>query len=140
MPSFLSISKNGKIPQKFEDIKPFISNKLQSKNLQIDTDINKPLSNCFPQSATNNNSRMLFTTSINGPLTVKNNNQNNQNVNNPHHLNSPSHILGKNNPLPNHEATKCSYKRNGIVKAYAANTLSRIIMKIESSLNHFEYN
>ena len=114
--------QNGKITPKFDDIKPFISNKLQSKNLQIDTDINKPLSNCFPQSATNNNSRMLFTTSINGPLTVKNNNQNNQNVNNPHHLNSPSHILGKNNPLPNHEVTKCSYKRNGIVKAYAANT------------------
>lgn len=24
--------------------------------------------------------------------------------------------------IPNHEATKCSYKRNGIVRAYAANT------------------
>ena len=24
--------------------------------------------------------------------------------------------------IPNHEATKCSLKRNGIVRAYAANT------------------
>ena len=24
--------------------------------------------------------------------------------------------------IPNHEATKCSFKRNGIVRAYAANT------------------
>lgn len=24
--------------------------------------------------------------------------------------------------MPNHEPTKCSFKRNGIVKAYAANT------------------
>ncbi|KAL4467053.1 hypothetical protein ABPG74_010650 [Tetrahymena malaccensis] len=37
-----------------------------------------------------------------------------QNVNEP--------LIGKSEPLPNHEPTKCSFKRNGIVKAYAANT------------------
>ena len=31
-------------------------------------------------------------------------------------------MFEKNDPLPNHEPTKCSFKRNGIVKAYAANT------------------
>lgn len=30
-------------------------------------------------------------------------------------------------PLPNHEPTKCSVKRNGIVKAYAANTNQGIV-------------
>ena len=120
--SKLSSQQVSRVP-KFEDLKPFISSKLQMKNLQIDTnnEIGKPLvSTCFSQSTTHN--RMSFNSGIPAPMTVKNQNQPNQMANNPHHLNSPTHILGKNNPLPNHEATKCSYKRNGIVKAYAANT------------------
>ena len=28
----------------------------------------------------------------------------------------------KNTGIPNHEPTKCSFKKNGIIKAYAANT------------------
>lgn len=111
---------NTRVTSKFEDLKPFISNKLNLKNLQIDTELAKPLSSGFSQSTTNNRSN--FISNIQPPLTVKNNTPNIESVNNPHHLNSPKHILGKNNPLPNHEATKCSYKRHGIVKAYAANT------------------
>jgi len=30
-------------------------------------------------------------------------------------------------PMPNHEPTKCSVKRNGVVKAYAANTNQGIV-------------
>lgn len=40
---------------------------------------------------------------------------------NPHHLNSPTNNNSK-TVLPNHEPTKCSFKKNGIIKAYAANT------------------
>lgn len=102
---------------KNEDHKPFIA--ARTKNLQIDTEITKPLSNIFSQSTVHNKTQNP--TNLPLPNSVKNYNINPP-AYNPHHLNSPTHVLGKNNPLPNHEVTKCSYKRNGIVKAYAANT------------------
>jgi hypothetical protein len=122
-PKFSGHQYGVRVPPKFEDVNPMISSKIQLKNLQIDTEITKPVGNNFSQSTTH--TRMQFNPNLVAPLTVKNLNQNpqtSQNINNPHHLNSPTHIFGKNNPLPNHEPTKCSYKRNGIVKAYAANT------------------
>lgn len=103
---------------KNEEHKPFLA--LRPKNLQIDTELSKPASNVFSQSTMHNKQSNI--SNISGPQTVKNSCTNDLQSNNPHHLNSPTHIIGKNNPLPNHEVTKCSYKRNGIVKAYAANT------------------
>lgn len=47
---------------------------------------------------------------------------------NPHQINSPNNYNNTNfTPLPNHEPTKCSFKKNGIVKAYAANTNQGLI-------------
>jgi hypothetical protein len=43
-----------------------------------------------------------------------------------HLINSPS-LDNNKDFLPNHEPTKCSFKRNGIVKAYAANTNQGIV-------------
>ena len=132
-PKFSNYQPGSRVSPKLDEIKPFNASKIQLKNLQIDTETPKPSSSSnFSQSTTH--SRMQFTPNLAVPLTVKNMNQNlvasalntqtpsNNNGTNPHHMNSPNHILGKNNPLPNHEPTKCSYKRNGIVKAYAANT------------------
>lgn len=34
-----------------------------------------------------------------------------------HMMEDNSTVISKSDPLPNHEPTKCSFKRNGIVKA-----------------------
>ena len=97
-------------------------------NFSIDGNISRPISG-NQISKQLNETNIISKISVISPTTIPNNNtmsnvtQSNSNQALIPHAHKKSVIA----PIPNHEPTKCSVKRNGIVKGYAANTNQGIV-------------